>query len=610
LASKASMNEYIQGAVKQYSSLFKLPSHKMLLTELFIACLFSGFLFAAVLNFSPFYLVIVGLALCMALFLVTLASDILVRFTSRQVDPILSFRRSTALSLYSILVWLFLTTIGAVVNFFYSGVWFKFFVFGFCAALALRILVFSAISFAGVAAIAFRAVSLPILFTIPVVYSTITGNHLSIGASLTVFFFLSGIVTAVAAVLYVVSLNRVGKGIVGVSSFSVLKAFMLDWAEGENSQFEKLFEKSSKECDIQVSVLSFRGSDKKIKGMLVVPTFHPGPFKNVGSSALPYAIQTALEGRVENSVIAVPHGLSGHDMDLATQAQNRLVLDQVLSFGNISDFGNLASTFERVECEGASVGCQIFNGCVLVTLTLAPKTMEDIPPELNTFIVEAAQKEGFSNAISIDAHNSIKEPFEIEKAIKPLQEAAAACIKKASTRKPSLFQFGTARVTPKEFTLDDGMGPGGITATVVKVDNQIAAYVTIDGNNMVSGLREQILTSILELGVTTGEVFTTDTHAVNAIVLNQLGYHPIGEAMDHEILLRHVKLAVSAALKNLQPAEVAWHTETVEKVKVIGERQIQDLCMLLDVALKKARNLALSVFPIAGVILAALFLLL
>jgi len=60
----------------------------------------------------------------------------------------------------------------------------------------------------------------------------------------------------------------------------------------------------------------------------------------------------------------------------------------------------------------------------------------------------------------------------------------------------------------------------------------------------------------------------------------------------------------------LEPAEVGWRTEMVSGVKVIGENQIEAMCMLLDKATKRAKKLALSIFPIAGVILIALVLLL
>ena len=74
------------------------------------------------------------------------------------------------------------------------------------------------------------------------------------------------------------------------------------------------------------------------------------------------------------------------------------------------------------------------------------------------------------------------------------------------------FSVGSHTVFPLEFNLKAGMGAGGITAIVVQVENQKTAYVVIDGNNMVPGLREKILDNLAELGFEASEVFTTDTH--------------------------------------------------------------------------------------------------
>jgi len=306
----------------------------------------------------------------------------------------------------------------------------------------------------------------------------------------------------------------------------------------------------------------------------------------------------------------VPHGLSGHDLDLATQAQNQLVLESVLKLSDISDFGMVASRFLRVKRNGASVGCQVFNGCAFVTLTLAPETMEDLPPELDALIIEASKEKGLSTAITVDAHNSIQGPFKIDEAIEPLREAALVGLEEVSKRKRSDLQIGVARVTPKEFSLHEGIGPGGIAALLVRVSDQTTAYITIDGNNMISGLREKILTALSEVGINDGEIFTTDTHAVNAVVLNARGYHPVGEATDQETLIKYVRQVTMDALANLERSEVAWCTDTVSGVKVIGEKQIEALCTLLDKAMRRAKRLAISVFPIVGVVLGALLVLL
>lgn len=603
------MNDYISEAVKRYSSLFTLPSHRRLLIWQFVTCLFNGILIVTALHSLSHYWLGLGLTLGAALFVLTVTSDYVVHFSRVEREPIFNMRRCSALSFYSLLVWLIFTFLGVITKLFYADFWFKFFILGFCSALVLRLLVLSAVSFAGAGRVAVYAVLLPVLYALPIVSIASAAGAFLLDTSLVIFTFLSVAITVTATFLYIFFINRIGAEILGVDSFSVLKAFMANWAEDQNAPLENLFDKFGQEREIRVSALSFRNLKGIVKAMIIVPAFHPGPFKNVGSSALPHAIQTTFETKLKNCVVSVPHGLSGHGLDLATQAQNQLVLDKALTLSGISDYRSFATQFGHVEKNGANVGCQVFNGCALVTLTLAPETMEDLPPELNTFIVKEAEKHGFSNAIAIDAHNSIEGPFKINEAIEPLQEATVESFQKSSKYKSLSFQIGASRITPVELGLREGMGPGGIAALVVRVGSQTTVYITIDGNNMISGLRENILSALSEIGVNGGEVFTTDTHMVNAVVLNARGYHPIGEVIDKDQFIENVKQAVIAALSDLEPAEVGWKTETVPNVKVIGEKQIESMCMLAEKATRRAKRLALLIFPIVGILIGTLMIL-
>jgi len=605
LVSNDSMNDYIEKAVRRYSSLFTLPSHSKLLLLLFAVCLLNGVVVVAALHQLSYDSMTVGLSLGATFFVLIMATDFIIHFTSFQGELIFNLRRCSALSLYSAMFWLVFILLGALVTEF----WFKLFLLGFCVVLALRLLVLWAVSFAGVGKVSIYAVLLPVVCAVPVAFTASLMGEKVLDVSVAFFFSSALVVTLSAVFLFVYSVNRVGVRILGVGSFSMLRAFLANWNEDLNEPLERFFERFGVERDIKVSALAFRANGK-IKALMVIPAFHPGPFKNVGSSNLPHTIQTALENKLPRCVVAVPHGLSGHDLDLASQAQNQLVLKSAEKMMDFSGFGSVASPSVRIKRNGASVSCQIFSKCALVTLTLAPETMEDLPQDLDPIILSEAKKHGLTTAICVDAHNSIQGPFNVNAAINPLKEAVAMCLEKVASYDSESFEVGVAKVVPKEFDLQEGMGPGGMVVTAIKTGNQTTAYVTIDGNNMISGLREKILSALSEVGVDEGEVFTTDTHAVNAVVLNARGYHPIGEAIDQEALINYIKQAATNALANLEPAEASWRTENVSKVRVIGERQVEAMCMLTDKAIQRGKRLAISIFPLAGVVLVALLLLL
>jgi putative membrane protein len=342
-----------------------------------------------------------------------------------------------------------------------------------------------------------------------------------------------------------------------------------------------------------------------MKAAIVVPSLHPGPFKNVGSSPIPSLIQKALEDKLK-CIISVPHGISGHELDLASQAQNEIVLNRILQISKFEVFHPYATPFLSIRKDDATAGCQVFGDCAFLTLTLSPETMEDLPVELNDIIIQEAKRLGLAKAVVVDAHNSILGPFNPHKFIAPIKEAVVTVLEEAVSCELSRFEVGAAKLIPTDFSIKEGIGPGGISIVVVKVGDQKTAYVTIDGNNMVSGLREKILSSIKEIGVTDGEIMTTDTQIVNAVVISDRGYHPVGEAIDPNRLVEYIKEATTKALRNLEPMEASWHHENILGVKVIGERQINDLSLMVDEAAKKAKKTSTLVFPALAILLTLL----
>ena len=605
MAHGISLDEYINKAVKRYSSLFTLPSHARIVFLLCVLCMFGGAL--AVLPLHPSYYGLTQSLMFGGVFLfVTLLSDFAISWSFMKTDPIFNLRRCSALSLFSCLIWFGFIFLGSVISVFLKSpiFWIRFFFLGFFGALILRTVVFSTASFASYGRMLVSSLLQPALCVIPILFmGPIIGYGL--GAHLLIFFLVS-ISTAVLTVfLFTYLLDRVGKRTLGIPSSSLFKAFFANWTEDLNAPLENFFEKLGSEQNIKVSLLTFR-ADKRIKAVIVVPALHPGPFKNLGSSLLPYMIQTAL-GKKLQCVVSVPHGLFGHELDLSSQLQNQKVVEGVLSSISPSLNDSAATPFVRARKNVAKASCQIFGKCALFTLTVAPKTMEDMPQELDSFIVGEAEKRGLS-ALVIDAHNSVQGPFDVNEAVESLRKAAVASLKGALTHERSSFEVGAMKVVPEGFTVEDGMGLGGISVIVTKVGDQKAAYVTIDGNNMVSGLRERILSMLREIGIVDGEVLTTDTHMVCGVVLTERGYHPIGEVVDQAKLIDYIRQAAMKALGSLEPAEASWRTEMIPNVKVIGGKQIEALCLLADKTAGQAKRLAITLFSIAGLLLTTLFM--
>lgn len=598
-------------AVRHYSSLFTLPSYRLILILLCVESLILGLiiniLFAPSLQWF-FSGLLTGLFL---LIITLLANTFVVRLLLKK-DIILNTRRILFLSFSSNLLFTIFAAISNLVALYTSllSLPIKILFLGFFAALSLNLLVICSISFSSAISKIFSGVLQPSLILIV----TYIAQMSKLNITYFFIYFLSAISLSLLSVwLFIVILDRIGLTAFGIPSLKLFKAFLADWAEGLERPFEEILEEFGEERDITISMIIFRKlREHKMKAAIVVPNLHPGPFKNIGSSTLPGLIEKVL-GETLQGVISVPHGISGHELDLVSQKENKKILETLSNAVKDAhhNFSSKATRFMNVEAGGAKVGCQIFNGCALLTLTIAPETMEDLPLELNDIILRRAGEKGFPWAIAIDAHNSINGPFNVEWAVSAIEYAATLALEEARKLRYSMnpLKVGAGKTFPKGFGLKDGIGPGGITAVVVEVDGQRAAYITIDGNNMVSGLREKILSSVSGLGIDCGEVFTTDTHAVNALTLSARGYHPVGEVIDHDIIIECVRNAVSEALKNMEEAEAAWIKINVPRVKVIGERRISELSILTDKVSREAKGLSI-IFLLSGLALITLLMLL
>ena len=146
----------------------------------------------------------------------------------------------------------------------------------------------------------------------------------------------------------------------------VWSLFLLNWIADIYDSLETHFEKMGVETHTLISLLAFK-RNSVVESIIVVPMIHPGPFKNVGSSNLPYQIQTALQSRF-NNIVAVPHGTCSHESNLTSQQQCDIVLNEVITLtSRLQTYSPLASKLIQVKKNSAHATCQIFGDVALIT---------------------------------------------------------------------------------------------------------------------------------------------------------------------------------------------------------------------------------------------------
>lgn len=605
MVNEDSLNDMINSAQKHYSSMFFLPTYKKALLAIAVICI--GVIGLSSLIFYPSTEGLIGsLSLGISLFLVTYIMDILLSKIILK-DPIYILRRAVALSLFCWIVWLFFILLGVVIGAFYGPIWWiRLCLLGFASVLTFRTTVFIATSrtsiYRRLASSLLQPVFCIIVFT---AFWFVSSN--SIIPQFWPYLIISPIIACVSAYLFLLPIDRVGYQVYGWASLPIFRAFMLDWVVNQNAPLEEFFEKIGETTDVEVNLLKF--DSYKPKAAIIMPLVHPGPFKNVGSSVLPSLLKHEFE-KAFSCDTCVPLGILGHELDLASQEQNIKIINHIIESAKFSASDDTATPLVKVKENYAVASCQIFGKSALLSFTLAPKTTEDLPQELGRMVREEAKKLGLTCTMIINSHNSINDVIDTAESLGDLEIAASKCLKKAVTMPTHKFKVGSATVYPSEFSVKEGMGPGGITAIVVQVEQQKAAYTIIDGNNMISGLHEKIIPALAAAGFDESEVFTTDTHVVSAVITGNRGYNPVGEAMNHEVLIKYITDVAKAAEANMEESKAGCLSLTVPNVRVIGKEMIGSLSLLVDKALKKAKQTILPVFGLEGLLLILLLVLL
>lgn len=558
--------------VKYYRRLFRIPSLTVILIEHTILGLLFG-LYVGGLNFNS---ILKGI---LTLTLTSVLSDFFTRLACRS-EPLLNFRRILGLSLFSNVIVFLSSLIFAPLKF--LGVsWDRILLVGFTFSTALRFIVFKVLSFKRISHLFF--IIQPSVCMLAFIYVWNLTPPLSLVASL--------LLVSIATIMYLRSVDSEAKPLTGFNGLTLFRAFLANWMEDLDGPIENLLEELGVKSECSVDVLIFETSERRTA--MVIPYIHPGPFKNVGSSPLPWNIQTFIENEFKCEAVAVPHGVSTHIYNLASKKYIPKVLNALSSIKPEFRISR-ASKLIRIRSGIAQATCQLFDGVALLSLTLAPKPMEDIPSDVKITLEEYGRLLGFKSVIVIDAHNSFSwDMLHITNETKQaLLEAGKIALYTASKAELNEFKIGFSRKHIYGYSVEDGIGPGGVVLHLFALDGSFYAYVTIDGNNMVSGLRDKIVQKLKEAGISDAEVFTTDTHMVNAVVLGK-GYHPIGEKIDEGYIIGIVLDAFREAQSKLKWASAYYEKITLYDLKVFGDG-LSKLTTSLEASIKKARHLAFN----------------
>lgn len=376
----------------------------------------------------------------------------------------------------------------------------------------------------------------------------------------------------------------------GVSSFDFVQDFIGHITEG-SQDMEDFFEKIGESIDAPVSVLAFNRTDGSRKAMIITPYVHPGPMGEIGSGNLPAVVAGAFAG--EN--VIVPHGTAYHDFNLVTAEESQKIIESAKRAISRIKYEETATKSVRVTVGNTKILGQKFGDSVFLVSTQAPTSTEDIEFSVGFTAMAEGRVAGARYATIIDAHNCT-EPFAT--AIEPGTRDSYNIIRASANASKDLLAMPADRlrlgiaISPPICTRLEGMGDLGIRVAVVETQGQRTAYIVIDGNNMILGLREKIIS---QLTVDEAEVMTTDTHVVNTLS----GANYVGQNLDCDMLVETVKKLVDRAIEDLEPVHVGMEIDIAEDVHVFGSHKIAKLASTANAMVAMAGAFAAAVIVAA-----------
>lgn len=583
----------------KYQSLFTLPTAKLLILMLFvIGTTIGGITYLMVPRPQLVYFGMVD-GVC-SLAIGGIVSAYLVSGTSKQAG-VLDFRRTVAMITFGLLlmgIGLIAGAVGARI-FQEEAILEKAYFVSSGLLVAFYSIVLSVTSDLKGLKLYFTSLLQPsITLALHLGLLVITGYIIEINPlSYVASFALVALFASVVARWYCSQIENVGKGVLGFGSLSLLKAFINALMLDRTDYIESVLESISVTKDVEIRTLTFNSNNGQ--GVIVAPLTHPGPFRNVGGATLPTNIAKALLSKEVCPVVF--HTPTTHDTDIASSREANEVLQKVMSMVE-SDGVDFASKPVCVKRGDVTVTCQIFGNTPLVVITRSPVPTEDLPQTVHDLCIEKILEKGYPDGVVVDAHNAMEKgylPFsDVDR--KNLATGLEEALSWASKTIGTLYA-GCHNAKVGKYGKKDGIGEGGIMALVTSVSGSKAAFVSLDGNNMVTGLREKICSALIKKGYDVAEVATTDTHIVTGRTQGE-GYYALGVAIPEDSIIDGVIEAVNVADSKLSACLVKFSKQVVPQLHVLGERGIERLWNVTDQSISVAKSRAYIVIIVLLVV--------
>ena len=466
---------------------------------------------------------------------------------------------------------------------------------GMMLAIGLRIGIFTSVFGANLLQAIKTAIIQPIVFLFLIIPSSI---FIEIFSDVVAISF--GLILIGLGIGWTILVDRAGRPNLQ-STFALLQAFLSAWTENKVENIEKILLSKSKNELVGTYIVKFTNKHHNL--YWVLPNIHPGPFKEIGGSNLPYQIYNYFSQKA-----VVFHSPSDHSLNIPSKGE---VLEYLKSLSNTQktlDYGSTCSIPIQIKNKKATVTGIIFDNTPILMLSFAPYGMEDIPEEISKELETYSKNEGFKRLFIIDSHNAMGKKIG-KSENEELLIAGKTCLKILKKSPQYSFKIGLSNTNEikNHIVFGEDIGKSGLSIILIDVNknddnnsNHNNQYVIgwADSNNMKSGLREYIIKFLEQKGIRMLEICSSDTHENSGFRTSE-GYYPFGHITKFETIADHYYKLIELAYEKLEVyGYEVFHI--VSTVKVMGTNQFRDYSNALDKAMNLTKKFLIITF---GVIL-------
>jgi putative membrane protein len=411
-------------------------------------------------------------------------------------------------------------------------------------------------------------------------------NYIVLGSdpfsSLIKFYFASGLLLLATYLIFWL-INAPMKKSFGVSSTEAITLFASQWLYRSNALEEK-FEDIGNEVHTQLALAAFR--TRHGTTYFAVPYVHFGPFGSLGGSEFSYLLKNRIERMAPGSGAYVFHGTVTHDFNPVSSGELDRVSAAFLRARSKLVFKEGRMSFAHGKSGACRTHLLSFSNFSLLGLSRAPLTTEDVNYAVGCSIMNLAERDGHP-AIAIDEHNSETGEVTSFEPGSPEAHGYESAVRHALSQKTAQkpFRFSSVHCG----IALNSIGSAGISLALFESGKSHYCLILMDSNGIEPAMRRYLIDELTVHAKRKGimlwaEIFTTDTHQLNAVkgVLN-----PLSWAAKSEVTAM-LKGAFDEACSKLAPAQCAAAKEPMV-IKVIGSKQSTELVSTVNSIIAMAR---------------------